>query len=185
VHSFSPLPLGQWHANARDTSHVFGAPTGIAGLLVSPARGILWFAPIAVVGAVAALRRKSPLGIALVLQLVTMAAFFKWHGGLAYGPRLLTEVTWLAIYAACEVRIAVLAPAAAVTILVGQLGLWGYRPEQWEARRRPEKNTEAFWDVRDNPIAATLDALPPGTPIAVDSPPRSRLRCVDGHVITQ
>jgi hypothetical protein len=184
VHSYSPLPLGQWHANARDTAHVFGAPTGIAGLLVSPARGLLWFAPVAIVGAVVALRRKSALGITLVLNLFAMAAFFKWHGGQAYGPRLLAETTWLAIYAACEVRLAVLAPAVAVTVVVGQLGLWRFQPEQWEVRRRPETNTEAFWDVRDNPIAATLDSLPPGTHIAVDSPPRSRLECASGRVIT-
>lgn len=112
-----------------------------------------------------------------------MAAFFKWHGGQAYGPRLLTELTWISLYGACTVRMRWLAPTAAITIVVGQLGLWCYQPEQWEARRRPESTPDAFWDFRDNPIFATLSADPKIN--APDSAPVSEYRCVYGHVLTQ
>jgi len=174
VHWNSPFPLGQWHANARDNAHVFGAPTGIAGLLVSPARGILWFAPIVLLA-----RRHR---VVLVLQLIAMAAFFKWHGGMAYGPRLLAEATWIAIFAACDAPLARLLPVAAITILVGQLGLWRWRVEQWETRRRPETNAGAYWDVRDNPIFSTLDDV---TPSIDDSPRRPFVHCADGRVTTR
>lgn len=174
VHYNSPLPLGQWHANTRDGAHAFVAPTGIVGLLVSPARGIVWFAPIVLLA-----RRHRMM---LVLQLVAMAAFFKWHGGMAYGPRLLAEATWVAIWCACDARVAFLAPAAAITIVVGQLGLWRFRIEQWETRRRPETHADAYWDVRDNPIAATLSDVPA---TIVDSPPHAFVHCADGRVTTR
>jgi len=180
IHYWSPLPLGQWHANANQSAHVFGAPVGIAGLLVSPARGIVWFAPVAVAGVVA--RGKSPIALGVIGQVVAMAAFFKWYGGLAYGPRLLSEATWVAIWLACDVRWAVLAPAIAITVIVGQLGLWRFQPEQWERRRKPNASSEALWDFRDNPIFSTLDVLPVGTPPAYDSPPTAFLRCDHGTV---
>ena len=178
LHYNSPLPLGQWHANTRDGAHVFGAPAGVAGLVLSPARGILWFAPIAVLGAA----RRNFYGAMLALQLLAMAAFFKWHGGMAYGPRLLAEATWVAIWCACDARVALLAPAAAITILVGQLGLWRFRIEQWETRRRPESHAEAYWDVRDNPITATLQDVPA---TIVDSPSHAFIHCADGRVTTR
>lgn len=178
VHWNSPLPLGQWHANSRDSAHVFGAPNGVAGLVLSPARGILWFAPVAVVGAA----RRNAFGVILALQLLAMAAFFKWHGGMAFGPRLLAEATWLAIWCACDARLALWAPAVAVTIVVGQLGLWRWRIEQWETRRRPETNPTAYWDVGDNPIFATLRDVPA---TVVDSPARAFVHCADGRITTR
>jgi hypothetical protein len=178
VHYNSPFPLGQWHANTREHAHVFGAPSGVAGLVLSPARGILWFAPIAVLGAA----RRNVYGAMLALQLLAMAAFFKWHGGMAFGPRLLAEATWVAIWCACDARVALLAPAAAITIVVGQLGLWRFRIEQWETRRRPETHADAYWDVRDNPITATLRDDPA---TIVDSPPHAFVHCADGRVTTR
>jgi hypothetical protein len=177
IHYFSPLPLGQWHANARQAGNVFGAPTAIAGLLVSPARGLLWFAPVALVGV--ATRLKHPIAIGVIVQVLAMAAFFKWHGGQAFGPRLLAEATWVAIWLACDARWAALVPAIGVTVIVGQLGLWKFQPEQWEARRRPEAHPDAFWDIRDNPITSVFD---PVTTTAYDSPPKLYLRCDHGTV---
>lgn len=185
LHYNSPLPLGQWIANKRDNAgNVFTSATmlkGIAGLLVSPSRGIVWFAPIAIIGA---MRAPRPIAVALALQLILMAAFFKWHGGQAFGPRLLSEATWIALYGACTLRVRFLAPLATVTIVVGQLGLWFYRPEQWEARRRPESHPSAFWDVSDNPIFATLGDVDP-TVGALDAPPIARYRCDHGRIITE
>jgi hypothetical protein len=191
IHLYSPLPLGQWQSNARQASSVFSlghAGTGVAGLLVSPARGILWFAPLALVGVVMGLRRSPWRFVAggLVLQLVAMALFFKWHGGQAFGPRLLAEATWIAIFLVAtalplgRARI-VVAASALVTVVVGQLGLWSWRPEQWEARRVPEAHPSAFWDVADSPLASTIVSTP-AMPHAHDSPPTNGLTCEHGHL---
>jgi hypothetical protein len=184
IHLWSPLPIGQLHANARDTEQVFsfgGALTGMAGLLVSPARGLVWFAPLAVAGIVAALRttRYRTIGIAMVVQLVAMAAFFKWHGGQAFGPRLLTETTWVAIWLAMVLPLprTVRAATTTVTIIVGLLGLWLYTPSQWEQRRRPEADPSAFWDVVDSPFTAAFTR--PTSPV-VHELRRSTLRCHHG-----
>lgn len=193
IHLWSPLPIGQWSANAAASEHVFspaGAAVGIAGLLVSPARGLAWFAPIAIVGGVLALRdrRYRVLGIALAGQLVLMAAFFKWHGGQAFGPRLYAEAmwmaTWLALGTDLPVRRAVRVPALAVTVVVGQLGLWWYTPEQWEWRRKPEADPAALWDVVDSPIPAVLSSIG-AAPLPVrgyDSPPTRGYICDGGEL---
>jgi hypothetical protein len=191
IHLYSPLPIGQWKANARQASTVFSignAGTGIAGLLVSPARGLLWFAPLALVGVVAGLRSRAWRFVAggIVLQLLAMAMFFKWHGGQAFGPRLLAEATWLGIWLALgtgtlgRARLVAIA-CAATTVLVGQLGLWSWRPEQWESRRIPEAHPSAFWDVVDSPLASTLVETPK-MPHAHDAPPTNGLTCEHGHL---
>jgi len=111
-----------------------------------------------------------------------MAAFFKWHGGLAFGPRMMTEATWLAIWLA----VAYPGPkwleraAIAITIVVGQLGLWLYDPDQWETRRKPEKDESAFWDVGDSPMTAMFVAH--DTPATTDQTPVVGYRCENGVV---
>lgn len=167
VHLGSPLPLGQATANAAISGETFvfsraQLGTGVGGLLVSPARGIVWYAPIVVLAAVAAVRGKQRehvvIACALGVQLVAMALFYRWWGGVCYGPRLLAEVTWVAIWLAAqlELRRALLAVTAGVTIVVGQLGLWRWRAEQWETRRMPDIDTNALWDFADSPIPSTL-----------------------------
>jgi hypothetical protein len=184
IHYFSPLPLGQWKANLRETHHVFtlgGVARGVAGLVASPSRGLSWFAPLAIAGIVVAVRSAPhrPIAIALLVQIVAMAAFFKWHGGQSFGPRLLAELTWVAIWLALAhpLRRRVLIPAAALTVVVGLIGSWLYAPAQWEQRRRPETFPAAFWDVTDSPIVAAFTHR--DAPAAVDAPPVT-LRCHHG-----
>jgi len=190
IHLYSPLPIGQWQANKHQTENVFSlahAATGIAGLLVSPGRGLLWFAPIAIVGVVMGFRERRWRFLAggVVLQVIALALFFKWHGGQAFGPRLLAEATGVAIFlvvAAPIGRARIVALVAAVlTVVVGQLGLWSWRPEQWESRRLPESHPTAFWDVVDSPLASTIVDTPT-MPHAHDSPPTNGLTCEHGHL---
>lgn len=184
THYYSPLPVGQWVANRREAHDVFKVTNvmkGVAGLLVSPARGILWFAPVAIVGAV---RAPKPIALGIALQLLMMAAFFKWHGGFCYGPRLLSELVWIAMFGACTLDARWLAPTATITVIVGQLGLWCYWPGQWEGRRRPEAHKEAFWDFQDNPVFATV-TKPDRRSDAPDSPPRHTWQCKSGRVFTR
>lgn len=79
-------------------AHVAAA---LAGLLVSPSRGLFAFTPIVLfsfAGAVLALRRGDPaarlltlLGLASLALVLNYAAFAIWDGGHCYGPRFLTD----------------------------------------------------------------------------------------------
>jgi len=178
IHLNSPLPIGQWTGNARIASSVFSpSPTGLAGLLVSPARGILWFAPIALFAI-----RKHWLAAGIALQLVVAATFFKWHGGVAYGPRLLAEATWIAIYLAFAFPTRWLVPAAIWTAAIGLLGLALYDPDQWDTRRKPELDASAFWDFADSPLTAMV--VSHDTTPTTDAPAASGYRCTNSFVLS-
>ncbi len=186
IHLKSPLPIGQLGGNARVAGKVFelgGVGRGLAGLLASPSRGLVWFAPIVFVGVGIAIRDRRDRWIAggIVLQLLAMATFFKWSGGLAYGPRLLAEATWVAIWLAMGTvtlsrRMSWIASAMlAITIAVGWLGLWRFDPDQWETRRLPESHADAYWDFVDSPIRSAI--APPATMVDTFDSPIADLRC--------
>jgi hypothetical protein len=184
IHLWSPFPINQWSGNARETSSVLspgGFARGLAGLLVSPARGILWFAPITLVGIYCG-RQARWLAGGLLLQLALMATFFKWHGGVCFGPRLLAEATWVAIYLAFAypTRALVERIAAAVTVAIGLLGLARYDPDRWDSRRTPERDASAFWDFADSPITAMVVDHP--TRPTNDAPPVRGYQCANGFV---
>jgi len=104
----SPFAFGQDAASravaaaTTGSSDIWGTPLsqGLAGLLVSPARGVFVYSPVllpAIPGMVriwsdrkcAALR---PLCVASVLVLCIDAKFFGWWGGWSYGYRLALDV---------------------------------------------------------------------------------------------
>ncbi|HTR49891.1 MAG TPA: hypothetical protein VMJ10_04230 [Kofleriaceae bacterium] len=168
-HQGSVLPLGQWRSNTSNTSaSVFRfswsqLAEGVPGLLISPARGLAWFAPIALVGIARALRARSTriLGVALVAQFATMAVFYMWWGGFCFGPRFLTEVAWLATWAALATpvgskaaRIAVVA-CAGITVVVGLLGL-AREPMKWEVAHNVDADRSALWQLDDSTLAALI-----------------------------
>ena len=91
-------PYAASHARFLDLANVPGA---LAGLLVSPNRGLLVFAPVfafAAVGAWRALRRPGRfhpvlpyLAAGCGAYVLALATFDRWWGGGSYGPRLLVE----------------------------------------------------------------------------------------------
>jgi hypothetical protein len=207
IHLYSPFPIAQWKVNKllnQGSPFSIGhAATGVAGLVASPGRGLVWFAPIIVVGVVRGLRRgDSEVGgpwrfaaIGVLLQLLAMALFFKWHGGLAFGPRLLAEATWVATFLAlgtsvstkASIKESIATPwtpaarylvgaAAVLTCVVGLTGLYGWRPEQWELRRIPEVDASALWDFVDSPLTAIFVDHGPRPP-ARDVPPTDGMEC--------
>ncbi len=74
--------------------------SGVAGLLVSPSRGLLVFSPFLVfvpVGLIQRLRSPSSKGLAVVLSFAVVAQILlysqgDWRGGASWGPRWLTDL---------------------------------------------------------------------------------------------
>jgi len=186
IHVNSPLPLGQYMENSRETASVFSlwpprVARALAGLLVSPARGIAVFAPIAILGVVRGLRGDRTaklLAVGILCQLAVMATFHKWNGGLAYGPRMLAEATWVAIFLAAPAKRRLDGALAGLTALVGVLGLVFFDPDQWETRRRPDAHEAAFWDVVDSPLTSLFSEGAPTT----DGPLVPPTRCENGEL---
>jgi hypothetical protein len=134
-------------------SRFFGASlgSGLAGILVSPSRGLLIFSPVLIAafwGLVRIFRdaRYSalrPVGLAAVALCLIVVRWRGWWGGWCYGPRLLTDaVTLLAFVAipiAEEIRQRrVLAVAFAVclswSVAVQVIGAFAYDVTGWNAR---------------------------------------------------
>ena len=73
--------------------------TGLFGLLLSPGRGLVFYAPavlLALCGlptALAAARRTTTLVLAIALSVTALSAKYPvWHGGFCYGPRYLVPI---------------------------------------------------------------------------------------------
>jgi hypothetical protein len=96
LRSFGRLSGGYlWQGTAA-----FGG--AVAGLLVSPGRGLFVYFPLAllgVVGVVQALRHRqfwttiaAPWTLFMIAHLLLVASFYSWWGGYSFGPRLLSEI---------------------------------------------------------------------------------------------
>lgn len=186
-------PVGQWAANQLATDSVLNANPGhfalaLLGLLASPARGLVLFAPVVLLAIGLCYGRPAPerpahvaLAAALVAQLVLCSLFYKWWGGLAFGPRLLGISTWLgiALLVRCTPtavsnswkswkKTAVVA-AMAQTLLIGLVGLWLYDPRKWEIPNDPDRNPQRLFDLRQSQWS-TLFKPVPSIGDAIDAP---------------
>jgi len=93
--------------------------SGLAGLLVSPARGLLVFSPFLVfipVGLIQRLRAPSSRGLAVALSFAVAAQFLlysqaDWRAGVSWGPRWLTDVLPILVWMLAPVPL-VLRPLA-------------------------------------------------------------------------
>jgi hypothetical protein len=155
---------------------------GLAGVLLSPSRGLLVFSPflaLAVAGAVLAARRRAPapllpLALAAAAVVLVEARWFDWWGGWAYGPRRLGDLApvlallaapamgWVA---AARWRRAMLGAAVGWAVLVQAVGALAYDVDGWNARRegagvaldvdRPE-HRHRLWSLSDSQIGYYL-----------------------------
>jgi hypothetical protein len=84
-------------------------PTGLYGLILSPGKGILWFAPpviLTVFGLIAFWRSQNPfrhaevaaIGAQAAIVLVFHALWSSWEGNIAWGPRLILPVVPLLLW---------------------------------------------------------------------------------------
>jgi hypothetical protein len=117
---------------------VFGIswPTlgGLAGLLLSPSRGLLVWAPLVMLALVGGAARplwpedrgaRVALVAAPTALIIVMSGYPNWHGGWFPGPRYLLPVLPLAfVMAARGVRLAVERPWGRVLVALG--ALWGW-----------------------------------------------------------
>ncbi len=79
------------------------------GLMISPARGILWFSPVVLFGGWGlwrATRRAGsplhtfagPLGLGIVTSFCLFSCYLGWAGGFSFGSRYLMEITTILFY---------------------------------------------------------------------------------------
>ena len=80
---------------------------GLAGNLVSPARGLFIFSPVlllAMAGYVISLRSSSDralnvsLGLIVVLHWIMVSSFDPWYGGFSFGPRMMVDVVPIFVF---------------------------------------------------------------------------------------
>jgi hypothetical protein len=178
-HHGLPLAGGQHAANAliAGSDGVWTAAPAtlalrLAALAASPARGLLWFAPLALVALAHALRRgdgvRRAVALGALAHALVVAAFFQWHGGPGLGPRLLAEWVWIAPWLVARPsgpwrRGIVL--AALWTILVGLTATLRLDPRRWELQHDLRTHPADAWQWRDGPLPALLLNDPVGAPL--------------------
>jgi hypothetical protein len=142
--------------------------SGIAGLLVSPGRGLFFYIPVAAVAVVLALRRRvwagRDIARAALVAVAALGLFYgsyeHWHGGHSIGPRYLTEIQPLLLVVlglAWPPRARILGAVCFGVLLpycifVQAVGAYSTGPARWNNDRVPD-GLAALWDFRDNPIA--------------------------------
>jgi hypothetical protein len=142
---------------------------GQAGLLVSPAKGLFVFTPVAVmaiVGLVRAIRFRegwlgdrflpAAAGAAALAHLVFIGKWGEWHGGESWGPRMMTDalpLVFLFLPEALDAFPKITGVLAAVSVAVQALGAFAY-DYRWERlhQRADADKAAALWDPRIAPI---------------------------------
>ncbi len=170
--------------------------SGLAGLLISPNRGLLIYTPImafAFWGAVRVWRTEAPpwmryLVVALGIHLLLHAKFTEWWAGYAFGPRYMTDVLpilcLLLVYGLVPLcRTPVMRVIAAVLIAYGvaiqAVGVY-YDDDNWNRQPIPlEHAPQRVWDWSDPQIVRALRSGWHGT----DLWPLLRKSFTDPHTV--
>jgi hypothetical protein len=164
--------LHRTHAEHHGVASAWGGSlaAGLAGVLVSPSRGLFVYAPVllfAVAGlATWLVRRRGGLlacaAVATAVGIGTIAQFSVWWGGHSFGPRLLADIMpavalglvpiWPAIIRRPPWR-ALFAVAFAVSVVVEIVGAFYFpspRDVDWDVSPRDiDFAHERLWDWRD------------------------------------
>ncbi|MEO8361607.1 MAG: hypothetical protein ABI672_16350, partial [Vicinamibacteria bacterium] len=130
-----------WRFGQNVGGRFFGAfPESLAGLLVSPGRGLLVFTPLAFLAGWTLIRAARSGSMARALSVAALTHFLfisgwnEWHGGESFGPRLLTDLLPVLFFFLPEAMNAaprVFAALAAVSVGVQLIGGWTY-DYRWE-----------------------------------------------------
>lgn len=159
--------------------------TGVPGLLISPARGLLVFSPFLVfvpVGLFQRLRAPGTKSLALVLGLAALAQFLvysqaDWRAGVSWGPRWLTDLlpilVWMLAPAPLVLRpfargLLVLTMVASVAVqAIGAFWYTGVSDELIFAGN-PASMASA-WDVGNIPFLTELQHAPAHAELLYDA----------------
>jgi hypothetical protein len=147
-------------------------PAVLAAYLVSPARGLVLFAPVAGFAVAALSRADEPRrlvrgsGLAVLVALAHVACLEDPWGPQAFGPALLSPVVpLLAVMAAGLPALGVRWGSLVVLPIVLAQGAavldGGYG---WDRRREPAAHPDAVWDLRDSPFGDLVHGPPPPDP---------------------
>ena len=144
----------------------FSEPWGVGqlGLLVSPAKGLLVFTPLAVVALVGLVRAfregerwlSATLGLGFLAHWLLMGRWSEWHGGVSYGPRLMTDALPFLFFFLPEGWSVMRRPAivlAALSVGVQAVGAFAY-DMRWERlyQHPPSATGRELWDLRRSPL---------------------------------
>ncbi|MBN2371301.1 MAG: hypothetical protein JXO72_12530 [Vicinamibacteria bacterium] len=150
-----------------DKAGWFDAPWGVGhfGLLLSPARGLLVFTPVVIVSLVGIARSwhgaHRRLAVAATLAAsahwIFMGRWGAWHGGVCWGPRMMTGVLPLLFLflPAGLARLPMLGALLALfSIGAQQLGAFAYDDYRWERLYQWKGMSfhAALWSWRDSPL---------------------------------
>ncbi len=162
LHFGSPLATGFEGSLAQRFSEPWGI--GQLGLLVSPAKGLLVFTPVAIVATAGLIRAfrlgdrwlTTTLGLAAFAHLLLLGRWSEWHGGDSFGPRMLTDalpLLFLFLPEGLELLGGWGKALAAISIAVQMLGAFSY-DYRWERLffRDTGDRRGALWDVVDSPL---------------------------------
>jgi hypothetical protein len=153
-----------------DSTWSLTLPQGLAGLLVSPSRGLLVYSPVLAVAFLGLIRgcvgpARAPvryLVLAVGASLLTLGTYTVWWGGHSFGPRLLTDIlpalvlgivpAWPAVWRSGPRRwLFVAAFAASVMVeLVGAFNFPSPRNVEWNMTPKDvDWAHDRLWDWRD------------------------------------
>ncbi len=148
---------------------------GLAGLFLSPGRGLLIYTPVALFALCAfspeasvPRRRHNPLVVTavvfIVLECLLTSRSIMWWGGYCWGPRMLTElIPPLIVLMAIGVSVInrpwprrAFAVLALYSVLIQGIGVFFYPKGHWDGTPKSVDDAPArLWDWRDNPIVRT------------------------------
>jgi hypothetical protein len=136
---------------------------GHLGLLLSPAKGLLVFTPVAAVAALGLIRSfargeralAGTLGAGVLAHLALMGRWTEWHGGECWGPRLMTDaLPLLFLFLPEGLSVTGLAGKALLVVSVAVQFLGAFAHDyRWERlHQREGSQRAALWDVSQCPI---------------------------------
>ena len=159
--------------------------SGLAGLLLSPTRGLLVFSPFLIlVPAGLARRLRSPgsrvlavaLGVAVAAQIV-LYAMVDWRAGVCWGPRYMTDIlpvlAWMIAPAAPALRPfarGMFALAIGVSVCVQAVGaFWYTKTSDALVYAGGSASVRGAWDPRNTPFFVELRHAPAGGELQCDA----------------
>jgi hypothetical protein len=173
-----PLLIAQQRTIAAQGGPFGFHADGLAGLLVSPNRGLFIFSPVLIValaGVPAVLRERSRspaawCAITLLVQYGFYGSYAVWWGGHTYGPRYMLDVLPLAVppaiaalqtFRLAAVTVPLAAAALAWSVAVAAIGAFYHPNGDWNVDPvSVDRQQSRLWDWRDLQIARCWRAGP-------------------------